>query len=806
VSDPFISCAIICGDTGTKTIGQAIASLSARKLVDEFVVMFNGRVGRGLIPTESNGIPVHIFDQKWKKDFGAARQESFEKTQGQWVIRIDTDDVVLDATHPEVARKANEMGLKGSTFTTGSREHFRQELMNYSASSGGPNCIISPYYYIADAQDRPILEHPIRRMVQFRDTSGRQLWRWVRRIHEDLEPLPESGGERFVVNPALITVQKNQDHSEDRGARNKEIHDEFVKDLEAMGTGASYRDWYNAGAMSCDAQDFKTARRELETAIERSRASSDPGFLLAAQERMVTVCLGLDDKATALDCAFSILRDDPASRHGHLMVSSIYYKMGDYAKCLEWFQIGIPRAQSFSFAPMDKVSRFILPMAYAADSLSRMGRFPEAREWISKASTELPGEPSVARLQMEIGQRQEEASLTASVRKVVEHQLARGAKEKAQGLLISSPSVTGVDDLWQRALRPDVKRAITIYAPQYVEQWEPDWIETEGTGGSEEAIVYFGEELVRRGYEVTAYTPVPNEQTFRGVKYRPLKLFNQSDPFDVLICHRTLVSNRARTCYVWHHDHQWPGQHPGEALKAIRNLFVSQWQAEQLGAQLQAKSFNGIVMGNGVPESEAPLLLSELGDDPLFVRHPHRAIYASQPTRGLGRLLDVWPQIREKVPDAELFVFYGFKTVDELAKTDKGLSEETKKLHARIRSPLPGVNYVGRVPQVTLMAELRKAGVFVYPCTYPEVFCIAGVRASAAGCVPVFTPAGALNEVQMCPAVDPMMFTHEVVRAMTGVDHAARVEMRARTLERHSWAKVVDRFLADLAAVTPVAG
>jgi glycosyltransferase involved in cell wall biosynthesis len=49
-------------------------------------------------------------------------------------------------------------------------------------------------------------------------------------------------------------------------------------------------------------------------------------------------------------------------------------------------------------------------------------------------------------------------------------------------------------------------------------------------------------------------------------------------------------------------------------------------------------------------------------------RIPHRVGWFSSYDRGLDVLLEIWPYIKEKVPDVELHVAYGWNTFDEFHK------------------------------------------------------------------------------------------------------------------------------------------
>jgi len=106
---------------------------------------------------------------------------------------------------------------------------------------------------------------------------------------------------------------------------------------------------------------------------------------------------------------------------------------------------------------------------------------------------------------------------------------------------------------------------------------------------------------------------------------------------------------------------------------------------------------------------------------------PHKKIkkqclYASSPDRGLNTLLDVWPEVSAWHPDATLVVTYGGKL------------------------DLPGVINLGEVDQETMNDLYNTSDYWLHPCNGGELYCMTGVKAQAAGCVPVVIPRMALSE------------------------------------------------------------
>jgi len=135
------------------------------------------------------------------------------------------------------------------------------------------------------------------------------------------------------------------------------------------------------------------------------------------------------------------------------------------------------------------------------------------------------------------------------------------------------------------------------------------------------------------------------------------------------------------------------------------------------------------------------------GDKPFAEREPV-VIYSSSPDRGLEKLLDLWPAIREQAPEARLKVFYGFDVFDKMHVANPPMQDWKKRLLARIES-LDGAEFCGRVDQHALAVEQQNARVWAYPYPYEnhtETSCITAMEAMAAGMSIVTTSSGALPE------------------------------------------------------------
>lgn len=117
--------------------------------------------------------------------------------------------------------------------------------------------------------------------------------------------------------------------------------------------------------------------------------------------------------------------------------------------------------------------------------------------------------------------------------------------------------------------------------------------------------------------------------------------------------------------------------------------------------------------------------------------------YFSAYYRGLECLLDMWPKIRERVPDATLDVYYGWESWLALQGPDD-FYERMEKQFKVLSSQ--GVTVHGRVSHDELARAMRSTQVWAYPTEFTEIHCITALKAQEAGCYPVVTDVGALAE------------------------------------------------------------
>ena len=365
---------------------------------------------------------------------------------------------------------------------------------------------------------------------------------------------------------------------------------------------------------------------------------------------------------------------------------------------------------------------------------------------------------------------------------------------------------------------------IVIYVGTSFEAWNPETIQKGGIGGSETAVVEMAKRFVGKGHRVRVYgdcelrgSGVSIEGTFDGVRYLHHTSFRDVD-CDVLVSSRRpdavdSASLRYKSAILWIHDIHC-GDHltANRAKKFDKILTLSEWHR---GHVLEKYPFldpakvsttrNGIDLGRF---------------DKRVARDPHRAVYSSSLDRGLQCLLEVWPEVRRRVFDAELHIYYGMLNWELAADAEgKKTIAHLKKLIEDLKDS--GVTFHGRVPQGRLAIEMLKSGVWAYPTWFWETSCITAMEAQAAGLRMVTSPIAALNETvgnrgalvsgHWLSTEYKKKFVDEVVVAMEKPGEDDRVTLQTYARDHFGWDSLATewdamlRSLATPAIASPVA-
>jgi 2-polyprenyl-3-methyl-5-hydroxy-6-metoxy-1,4-benzoquinol methylase/glycosyltransferase involved in cell wall biosynthesis len=341
---------------------------------------------------------------------------------------------------------------------------------------------------------------------------------------------------------------------------------------------------------------------------------------------------------------------------------------------------------------------------------------------------------------------------------------------------------------------------IVFYTGPAWEWWNANSPYREGTGGSELACVEMAKAYAQMGHRVRVYSDCPGmEGIYDEVEYLH---FSRAQPgtltCDVFISSRqpTVLPSlqvTAKARFLWVHDIHVgaPSAQVHEALLTYDRIFcLSKWHKEYfLSVYPFLDPEKVVVSRNGI----------------LIERFPHadhakenKLIYTSSGNRGLELLLDLFPRIKEKVPDVELDVYYGFNVWRAAARNSPDELAQIDRIEKKMKET-PGVNAMGRVNQQELAQAWLRAKVWAYPTWFTETYCISALEAQAAGAVPVTTNLAALSEnvysgFLLSPPLDEEYnkdFVDAVVELLTDEEERQlHVKLGRETAEKLTWSSL----------------
>ncbi len=261
-------------------------------------------------------------------------------------------------------------------------------------------------------------------------------------------------------------------------------------------------------------------------------------------------------------------------------------------------------------------------------------------------------------------------------------------------------------------------------------------------GGAETAFVALAEALAARGHAVAAYSRCDAAMSYNDVAWAPVAdgVPRSCDLYIGNRGHRLIgLAPGARRRLFWLHN-------PARYLKKPRML----WPLARYRPTIVVTGrYHAQTVPDWVPRRGIEIIPYGVLDR---FRHaaereppPPRAIFTSNPLRGLDWLLDLWTaRIRPAVPGAELHIYAGPSVYGDAgakgAQPMEAVLARADALGARgVRRHQP----VGRERLAEVLAEAR---VMLYRGDPGETFCLALAEAQAMGLPAVVTPRGSVAE------------------------------------------------------------
>jgi len=264
---------------------------SVKDIVDEIIVVDTGSTDDTCQIAESFGAQVYHFE--WINDFSAARNFSFSKTTGDYIIWLDADDFLTDID--------------------------QQLLIKYKKSFDGTvDVYFMPYVLSRDEFGN----------VTFKSTRERILKRernfqWTEPVHEVITP----SGKLIELTCAVTHGEKNRTHVK----RNLDIF-EKQESLTTRGTFYYARELHN--------------HNRYDDAIEQFTKflSTERGWI----EDNINACFDLydcysktDRRDRGLDYLFYSFKFDKPRAKTCCFIGNYYFDKNDYMCAIFWYELAL---------------------------------------------------------------------------------------------------------------------------------------------------------------------------------------------------------------------------------------------------------------------------------------------------------------------------------------------------------------------------------------------------------------------------------------------------------------------------------
>lgn len=408
-------------------------------------------------------------------------------------------------------------------------------------------------------------------------------------------------------------------------------------------------------------------------------------------DEQVQACLSLAELTKDIKWSFKAIEIKPNWCEGYLSAGKLFYDKNNWQSCVDFIQLGLSKPPTETVLFVNKSEREFEIHKYLNFALNNLNRVEEALASCQLALT------------------YQDDQLLQQNKKCYENHLGK----------LSGPL------------------NIVFALGDGLQTWNSESVKQTGIGGSELMAIHMSEGLAKLGHHVTIYNSCGHKTILNGVVYQPTANLKNHRNCDVLIVSRYsyfLASIQAKKKLLWVHD-VLPQYLTPELYKlADKVLVLSEWHKQNVMKIDYVKEDKILVTRNGIDLNRF---------DKSIQKEPFRCINSSSPERSWNTLLDCWPDIKAKVPQATLNLFYGF---DDLLKSETNIPL-VNNLQNRIKELQSlDVVYHGRVNQERLGQEFMKSSVWLYPTLFLETYCIGAAEAQAAGCHMVTSNLAALNE------------------------------------------------------------
>ena len=287
---------------------------------------------------------------------------------------------------------------------------------------------------------------------------------------------------------------------------------------------------------------------------------------------------------------------------------------------------------------------------------------------------------------------------------------------------------------------------ILIYVGFSEKTWNYSYMLNNALGGSEKAVNYIANVLPKK-YKIYVSGNVIEEK-FDNIEYIHLnKLNNLIDeiPFHTVIVSRYIgFYEMFQKCsfyksYIWAHDtYLFPygcDLKEEEILLKWNNyingcICLTDWHKNLFLEKYPILKDKITIINNGIDVNCF---------NKINIKIKNKFIYTSRPERGLDILLNLWPNILQKIPDATLVI----SSYEVFPENHDGIS-----LLNLIHKYPNSIKYLGKLTINKLYEEMTSSEYWLYPTTWPETSCITALEMLASQVICLYYPvAGLVNTI-----------------------------------------------------------
>lgn len=778
---------------------------SIREYVQEIVVIDTGSTDRTPEIARKYADIFEVFtecnDEQGRIDnFAVARQRSFDLATQKWVTWIDGDDELR--------------GAENFQNIISKYDHIEQDVM-----------ILLPYEYSHDAEGNVTCIHYRERIF---NNYGKNFY-WHSPVHETCMPKnPSNLIIEQLENPLYIHRRSAAKIMEPgRNLRILQKYYEKIGDTDA-------RQLYYLGLEYSNCKDLDNSLKCLYKYVELSGWEDEKclAYLKIAEnytnqgklnEAIVAALQASSVKENWGEPYFSMARS-----YYFLAMQGGMNEMRNWQKCAHFAKLGLSLPPTTTVLFINPLERFVDIHTYLNMALAKIGDIEGALESVNKGLLKL-NHPQFINNRSIFIKHLSRISINKELGKMIEFKCINqntydsvmkvlDTVETIPTSIENSPVINKINEA--KLNKKDIKNCyllnggseilfeifdirycerpldIIFFIGDGLEEWTPQSVIKNGIGGSEIAAIEMAKKLALLGNRVRVFNSCGSsgEGIYDGVEYFQTSKFKNLEG-DILIVSR--VANMLDDTYqintkiklLWVHDMIIVNYKHHLGLKADKILSLSNWHKQNLIEQHNLHNNHVIVTRNGINLERFNKQIK---------RNIYKCINSSSPDRSWAVLLDIWPEIKKRVPQAELHLLYGFDNWEKLAPYRVGEADTIKRMKDKIESlKSQDVFYKGRLSQEELANEMLSAGAWIFPSWFSETSCIGAMEAQAAGLRIITTAQAALNETvaDRGSLIEGIWtskeyqdkFINETVKALQKEDECDRLLLQEYAKNNFSW-------------------